>query len=127
MVGVLVGIKHGIEPLDVRVEQLLAQIRRGVDEHAGAPACVAALDQQRAAPAPVLGIAGVGIAPAEPDARHAGRRAAAEDRGRERHAAFMAARGALANRRKKFSVVWRAISSTLTPRVCASTRAVSVT
>src|ERR1043166_9106326 len=127
MVGVLVGIEHGVEPFDVGVEQLLAQIRRRVDQHTGAPARIAALDQQRAAPATVLGIVGIGIAPAEPDARHAGRRSTAEDRGRERHAAFMAARGALANRRKKFSVVWRAMSSTLTPRVCASTRAVSAT
>ena len=44
MVGVLVGIKNRIEPLDIRVEQLLAQIRRGVDEHAGAPGRVAAFD-----------------------------------------------------------------------------------
>src|SRR5262249_36446605 len=127
MVGVLVGIKHRVEPFDVGVEQLLAQIRRRIDEHAGSPGRVAALDQQRAASAAVLGIGGIGVAPAEPAPRHSSRRAAAEDGGGERHAAFMAARGALVNRRKKLSVVCCAMSSTLSPRVCASTRAVSVT
>ena len=42
-------------------------------------------------------------------------------------AAASLARGTLLNRRKKFSVVWRAISSNETPRVSASTLAVSTT
>src|SRR6516164_4871248 len=110
----LVGVEHRVEPLDVRVEQLLAEVRRRIDQHAGARARrIAALNQERAPSPPVLRIGWIGVAPAEPDARHARRGSAAEDRGGERHAAFMAARGALANRRKKFSVVWRAISSAL--------------
>ena len=45
-----------------------------------------------------------------------------------RHArATAAGRGTLLNSRKKFSVVWRAISSGVTPRISASTLAVSTT
>ena len=35
VVGVLVGVEHGVEPVHVGVEKLLAQIRPGVDQHAG--------------------------------------------------------------------------------------------
>ena len=42
-------------------------------------------------------------------------------------AAETAGRGTLPNRRKKFSEVWRAISSSATPRVSAKTFAVSTT
>ena len=36
MVGVLVGVEHAVEPIDLGIEQLLAQIRRRVDQDAGA-------------------------------------------------------------------------------------------
>ena len=82
--------------------------------------------QQRAAAAAVLRVVRIAAAPAERRTRHAGGGAAAEDRQRQRHAAAFAA-GTLENRRKKFSVVCREISSKVTPRVSASTLATSTT
>ncbi len=38
MVGMLMGDQHAIEPIDLGVEQLLAQIRRAVDQNARAVA-----------------------------------------------------------------------------------------
>ena len=106
------GVEHAVDPIDAGVEQLLAQVRRGVDQDAGAAAVGGrALDQDGAAPAPVLRIGGVAMAPAEPGTRHAAGKAAAEDGDGKRHAAAAELRGTLLNRRKKFSVVWRAISS----------------
>ena len=35
VVGVFMRDEHGIEPADVGVEQLFAQIRRRIDQHAG--------------------------------------------------------------------------------------------
>jgi len=55
-----------------------------------------------------------------------GRGAAAENCQGHRHA-IASARGTLLNRRKKFCVVWREISSSETPRVSASTLATSTT
>ncbi len=37
MVGVLVGVENAVDPIDIGVEQLLAQIGRGVDEDRGSP------------------------------------------------------------------------------------------
>src|SRR5207237_3262075 len=85
-----------------------------------------ALDQQRAAAAAVFWIVGIAGAPAERRARHACRGAAAEDCQRHRHATAFGA-GTLENRRKKFSVVCREISSRETARVAASTFATSTT
>ena len=34
VVGMLVGIEHGIEPIDLGVQKLLAQVGRGVDQDA---------------------------------------------------------------------------------------------
>ena len=46
VVGVLVGDQHAVEPVDLGLEQLLAQIRRAVDQHARAvPLRARALDQ----------------------------------------------------------------------------------
>ena len=131
VVGVLVRVEHRVDPIDVGVEQLLAQIRRGVDQHPGDAGAVAALDQQRGAAAAVLGILRVAVAPAEPGARNAAGRAAAEDLEVQRHAAVKSARaagrGTLSNSLKKLALVWRAISSGETARVSAKTLAVSTT
>ena len=35
VVGMLMGIEHAVDPVDAGVEELLAQVRRGVDEDAG--------------------------------------------------------------------------------------------
>ena len=45
VVGVFVRVEHAVEPIDVGVEELLAQIRRGVDEDAGNAVGRAPLDQ----------------------------------------------------------------------------------
>src|SRR4051794_35816797 len=130
MVGVLVGVEHGVDPIDLGVEKLLAQVGRCVDQHARDAGVAAALHQERCAAAAVLRVVGIGVAPAERRAWHAARGAAAEDREAKRHAAaaeLAAGRGTLLKRRKKLSVVCRAISSKETPRVSASTLAVSTT
>src|SRR2546423_12734744 len=93
MVGMVMSIEHRVEPLDGGVKQLLAQIRRGVDQDASAlTRAVCPLDQQRAAPAAVLRVVRIAVTPAKPDARYAGRRAAAQDGGAKRHAAVAASR-----------------------------------
>ena len=131
VVGMLVGIEHAVEPIDFGIEELLAQIGRGVDKDTGNAARAASLDQKRGAPAPVLRIVRVASAPAKCRAGHAAGRSAAQNGELERHFRFHAAtaagRGTLPNRRKKFSVVCRAISSNETQRTSASTFAVSTT
>ncbi len=105
-----------VEPDRLGVEQLLAQIRRGVDQHAGRAAGRFALDQQRAAAAAVFRIVRIAGAPAERRPRHAARRAAAENREASGVMRRGVRRGTFENRRKKLSVVCRAISSAETPR-----------
>ena len=46
VVGVLVGVEHGIEPIDLGIQKLLAQVGRGVDQDPGDAAVVAPFDQQ---------------------------------------------------------------------------------
>jgi len=73
VVGVLVGEKDAVEPIDIGIKQLLAQIGRRVDQHAGAAAIVAGtLDQERATAAPVARIGGIACTPAECGTRHSG-------------------------------------------------------
>ena len=86
LVGVLMGQKHRVDMVDIGVDQLLAQVGRGVDHDPRHPVLGASLGQQRAAAAAVLGIVGIALAPAERRARNAGGGAAAEDRQRQRHA-----------------------------------------
>ena len=126
LVGVLMGQEHRVDVIDIGVDQLLAQIGRGVDHDPRGAVGARALDQQRAAAAAIFRVVGIAGAPAERRARHAGRGTAAEDRQCQRHAAAFGA-GTLENRRKKFSVVCREISSSETPRVSASTFATSTT
>src|SRR5581483_2962531 len=125
LVGMLMRQKRRIEMIDAGIDQLLAQIGRGVNDNARDPLMGRALDQQRTTAAAVLRIGGIAFAPAERRPRHACRRAAAENGEHERHAACGA--GTLENRRKKFSVVCRDISSSETLRVSASTLATSTT
>jgi hypothetical protein len=104
VVGVLVGKQDGIEASHVGVEELFAQIRRGVDQHGGRPALTRALDEDGTAPAAVFRIVGIAGAPAGADAGHAARRAASQDGDGQRHAttvspAAWSAAAALANKR----------------------------
>src|SRR5215813_2972810 len=104
VVGMLVGIEHTVERIDVGVEELFAQVRRGIDQHAGLGAVRSrAIDQNRATSAPVLGVAGVTSPPPRSGPRNASGKAAAQNRDRKRHAAAAEICGTLLNRRKKFS------------------------
>ncbi len=104
LVGMLMGEKHRIDVIDLGVDQLLAQIGRGVDHDPGDAAIRCPFGEQRAAAAAVFGIGGIAGAPAERGTRHAGGGAAAENGQGQRHA-MAAGGGTLLNRRKKFSVV----------------------
>ena len=46
LVGVLVGQEHRVEVIDIGVDQLFAQIWRGIDHDAGHAVAGLALDQQ---------------------------------------------------------------------------------
>ena len=75
MIGVVVGVDDGVELADAGGEELLAQVRRGVDEDTAA----VVLDQDGGAQAPVSRVVGIAGAPVVADERHAARAAAAED------------------------------------------------
>ena len=72
LVGVLMGQKHGVDVIDLGIDQLLAQVGRGIDHDPRGAVRAGALDQQRAAAAAVFWIVGIAGAPAERRARHAG-------------------------------------------------------
>jgi len=86
VIGVFMGEKHAVERVDLSIEELLAQIRRRIDQHAGDRACFPPLHQERRPPPAVLGIAGIARSPAERGARDATRGAATEDRKLHGHA-----------------------------------------
>ena len=66
MVGMFVGVEDAVEPIDLGIEKLLAQIRRSVDQDARDPAVVAApLDKERRASAAVLRIVRIAHSPAQ--------------------------------------------------------------
>src|SRR5579883_2986038 len=142
MIRVLMGVEHGIEPVDVGIEQLLAQIRRRIDQKARNTTCrgTTAFDQKRRAAAAVLRIVRIARAPTQGRARHSGGRAAAKDRELKRHAAggcncanciklssMSRGRGTLEKSLKKLALVCRAMVSNETPRASANTLAVSTT
>ena len=87
VVGVLVGVEDGVDPIDLGIEKLLAQIGRRVDQDPGDAAGVVTLDQERRAAAPVFRIVGIAGAPAQRRPRHAGGGSAAENSEFQRHAA----------------------------------------
>ena len=126
LVGMLVGQKYRIDVVDMSVDQLLTQVGRGIDHDPRDAMASCAFDQQRATTSPVLRIPGIARSPAEGGPWNAGGRATAEDRQAHGHAAAFDA-GTLLNRRKKFYVVCREISSSEAPRASASTLAISIT
>ena len=94
VVGVVVRVEHPVQGLDTRIEQLLAKVCGRVDKHRRAAAFAEALDQQRAAPAPVLRVGRIASAPDRSDARHSAGRTCAKQREPGAHVE-MAARGVL--------------------------------
>ncbi len=73
VVGVLVGVEHGVDTIDLGVEQLLAEIDAGVDQDSRwlFNTLRPAFDQERAAAAAVARIRGIADAPVIADARDA--------------------------------------------------------
>src|SRR6266403_1718561 len=100
LVGMLMRQKYRVNVIDLGVDQLLAQIGRGINQDSRNSAIPRALDEQRAAPAAVFRIVGIACTPAKRGTRNAGGGPAAENCKRQRHAA-----GTLENRWKKFCVV----------------------
>src|SRR6266478_8030937 len=126
LIGMLMCQKHRIDVIDTGVDQLLAQIGRGIDHDPRHPVVRCPLGKQRTAAAAVLWIAGIAGTPAERRARHPGGGPATEYSQAQRHAVAFAD-GTLENRRKKFSVVCGDFSKNETQRVSASTLATSTT
>src|SRR5579871_1558549 len=116
MIGMRMGQQQGVDLMCAGIEQLLAQVGAAVDQHA----LPAASDQQRAAPPPVAWLGRVAAAPFRTDRRDAPGRAAAEQC--DLHAA---GRPALANSRKKLSLVTAASSSGGMPFSAATAAAVT--
>src|SRR5512135_1113085 len=85
MVGMFVGVKNAIEPIDISPQKLLAQIGRGVDQNAGDAVARAPFDQERRAPPSILKIVRIAMAPAQSRPRHTTRRTTAKNRKFHRH------------------------------------------
>src|SRR5260221_14256055 len=128
VVSMLMRDEYAVEPVDFGVQKLHAKIGRPSDKHGRSAAVrICPLNQKRGAPPAIFWIVWIARTPAQRPPRDAHGRTAAEDGGGQAHAAFAATRGTLLNRRKKFSVVWRAISSAVTQRPAPKTLAVSAT
>src|SRR5829696_8687706 len=96
--------QDGVKASHAGLEELFAQVRRGIDQDGGRPALSRALDEDGTAPAAVLRVVGIAGAPAGADAGHAARRAASQDGDGQGHAtavppAIRSASAALANSR----------------------------
>ena len=72
-------IEHAVEPVDIGVEKLLAQVRRGIDQDPGAPFGPRRSTSSELRRRRFFGIVRVAGAPAERRPRHAPGGAAAED------------------------------------------------
>ena len=66
LVGMVMGHQHAVQMRDARVDQLLAHVRRGVDQHRGLAMLRLPPHQDRAAPPPVLGLGLGSQAPQSP-------------------------------------------------------------
>ena len=129
LIGMIMGVENGVDMPNPGRQHLGAQIRRGVDQHAGHALRPVPADQQRAAGAIVLRLRRIAIAPVAIAARHAAGRAAAENDDFELSALGHApsGRGMRSNRAKKASVVRASASSRLQPRISASLSSTWVT
>ena len=120
-------IRIAVNPLDAGLDQLLAEIRRGVDEDRGRLSAAEALDQRRAASAAVLRVGRIAGAPSLPDPRHAGGRAAAEDGQTKGHRARPPADCSLGKTLSVLARVAAASASGSSPSASATTCAVETT
>jgi len=74
LVGMLVCQEHRVDVIDIGVDQLLAQVGRGIDHDPRHAAISGPLDQQRAAAAAVFRIIWVAFSPTERGTRQRGLR-----------------------------------------------------
>ena len=125
VIGMGMGIDHALQLAHIRIQQLRAQVGRGVDQHTGHAMRCFALDQQRAAPPTVARLVRVAIAPVAAKAGHAARRSAAQDDEAQLcHQAACLHVLAFQNRRSKLAVVWAKNAASDSPKVSAARRAV---
>src|SRR5271170_2805768 len=125
MVRVRMRHEDAVETSHAGVDQLQAQVRRSVDQHQGPAVGARFFQQGRAAATAVAGICGIAGPPSLRDARHAARRAAAQQGERDAHA--LPSRSIFANSRSVLARVAAAIAEPWTPLASASARAVSTT
>ena len=92
LVGMLMGQEHRVDVVDVGVDQLLAQIGRGIDHDPRDAVIRCPLGEQRTAAAAVFRIVGIACAPAQRRTRNAGGGSAAENGQGQRHATASARR-----------------------------------
>jgi hypothetical protein len=121
------GQKDAVEPLDAGIDQLLAQIRRCVDEDSGRAAGPEALEEHRAAAAAILGVCRIACSPPLPDPRHSGGRAAAEDGQTKGQCDRPGDDSSLGKMLSVLARVAAASASGVSPRASATTLAVSTT
>ena len=81
VVGVFVGVEHGVDAIDPCIEQLFAEINAGVDQDSRRffNALRPAFNKKRAAAAAVAGVGRIAIAPVIADARDAAGGTAAQN------------------------------------------------
>ncbi len=72
LVGMLMREEHRVDVVDIRLDQLFAQIRRRVDHDARGALGGSLFRQQGAAQASVFGVSGIAGAPAERRTRDSG-------------------------------------------------------
>ena len=79
VVGVLVGVEHGVDAIDLGIKELLAEVDTGVDQDAGGfgLAIAKSFDEESAAAAAVSGVMRIADSPIITDAWHAAGRTAA--------------------------------------------------
>jgi len=126
LIGVLMRQKHRIDVIDIGVDQLFAQVGRGINHDPRDPAIARPLDKQRATAAAVFSDYWDRRRPSERGTRHAGRGSAAENCQRQRHAVASAA-GTLRTAERSFPWSGAKSPQTRPPRVSASTLATSTT
>src|SRR5690606_27578 len=76
MLRVIMPPQHGIDPVDVIIEELLAHVRGCVDQY---PPAFVAFDEDGNACPPISRLIGIALAPVISDPRHSGRSARPED------------------------------------------------
>ena len=116
VVGMGMAHEDAIKTLHASVDQLLAQIGRGVHEDRGRATGSVAFEQHRAAAATVLRVRRIARAPSFRNPRHAAGRATAQDRQSQRQCDDPVGGGSLEKKLKVLARVAAASDSSFIPR-----------